>query len=81
MNSPKPKQAIVEYKLTLRLWAMSASTDAHWYENEIQRVARMIQEGYLAGEIIGERGERGWWDFEEVTPSTESASKKLETSK
>jgi hypothetical protein len=50
-----------EATLSLRLWDVKRHTDKEWYVAEFERIGSMVAQGYTSGEIIGERGETGWW--------------------
>lgn len=59
-NKPAAKQS--EYTLRIRQWGQNDLPE-DWHRAEFERIAQMIAEGYLSGEIVSEDADGGWWDL------------------
>lgn len=53
-------------KIEIRIWSDGDQPDnrdlPELFQPHAERVAVMLAEGYISGEIIGD-GHRGWWDI------------------
>jgi hypothetical protein len=59
-------QEQTEATFTLRGWGHQAPNDEA-LANELERIARMVREGYTAGEAFMDEDYpgRGWWDMKQ----------------
>lgn len=56
----------IEHVVKMRVWGKDATFETEQLAEEMERIQKLISEGFTSGEIIPWHGERGWWELETI---------------